>query len=72
MPRIQAIFVSQKLCMSGGDSDIPKRLLEKVINLKYGLLDSRNRLSRHVPSRNGNLKFSLEKPLGPPRTLSRG
>ncbi len=40
--------------------------LEKVINLAYGHLSSRKRLSQNLPSRNGNLEFNLEKTLGPP------
>jgi hypothetical protein len=39
----------------------------KAINLEYGLLDSRKQLSQNLPSRNGNLKLNLEKPLGPHR-----
>jgi len=42
--------------------------MEKVINLEYGLLESRKRLSLNLSSRNGNLEFNLKKTLGPPRT----
>jgi len=37
------------------------KIKEKVINLEYGLLKSRKRLSWNLPSRNGNFEFNLEK-----------
>jgi len=47
---------------------MPLMISEKVINLEYGLLESRKLLSRNLLARNGNLEFNLEKTLGPAQT----
>ncbi len=56
------IFLCAKLKLAGYEYK------GKVINLEYGFLESRNRISQNFFLKNGSLEFNLEKPMGALRT----